>query len=63
MNPSRFRSVVPLAMPVCPPQRRGLDARDACILFANDLPLIDGQGADDHSLVGGWSALDPVVLR
>jgi hypothetical protein len=41
----------------------GLDARNAYILFANDLPVLDGQWSADHALVGGWSVLGPVTLR
>lgn len=41
----------------------GLDARNAYILFANDLPVIDGQWGADNALIGGWSVLGTVAMR
>jgi hypothetical protein len=40
-----------------------LDARNAYIVFANNLPVIDGQWDSGNRLVGGWSVLGPVTLR
>ncbi|MGB6034903.1 MAG: DUF4832 domain-containing protein [Cryomorphaceae bacterium] len=34
-----------------------LDARNTCILFSNELQVIDGNWSDDNSLEGGWSSL------
>jgi hypothetical protein len=44
------------------PKSWGLDARNAYILFANDVTVIDGQWAADHALAGGWSVLGGVRL-
>jgi hypothetical protein len=41
----------------------GLDPRNAYILFANDLPVVDGQWGADNALLGGWSVLGLVTLR
>jgi hypothetical protein len=45
------------------PKPWGLDARNAYILFANDLQVIDGAWSSDHALIGGWSVLGTVALR
>ena len=60
-----YRLAVRLIQPgagVAKPKSWGLDARNAYIQFANDLSVIDGQWAADHSLVGGWSVLGSVQL-
>jgi hypothetical protein len=41
----------------------GLDARNAYVLFANDLPVVDGQWDASNALVGGWSVLGQVTLQ
>lgn len=45
------------------PKPWGLDARNAYILFANELSTLDAQWNADNMLVGGWSVLGAVVLR
>lgn len=40
-----------------------LDARNAYILFANDLSTTQGTWGLDHALQGGWSLLGPVRLQ
>ena len=44
------------------PQRWGLDARNTYILFANELPSIDGSWNERNQLVGGWSVLGTVAI-
>jgi len=40
-----------------------LTARNTYILFANDLPTVDGNWASNQALKGGWSVLGTVTLR
>jgi Domain of unknown function (DUF4832)/Beta-galactosidase len=40
-----------------------LDARNASIQFANNVPVIGAQWAPDNSLAGGWSVLGVVEVR
>lgn len=40
-----------------------LDARNTYILFANDLPVLDGSWSTNQALKGGWSVLGPVTVR
>ncbi len=45
------------------PVRWKLDARNTYILFANDLPVLDGSWRGDNALQGGWSVLGPIALK
>jgi hypothetical protein len=61
-----YRLAVRLIQPgagAAKPKPWGLDARNAYILFANDLQVIDGAWSSDHALIGGWSVLGTVALR
>ncbi|MDY7575791.1 DUF4832 domain-containing protein [Actimicrobium sp. CCI2.3] len=40
-----------------------LDARNTYILFANDLPIVDGSWRADNALQGGWSVLGSISLH
>jgi hypothetical protein len=39
-----------------------LTARNTYIVFANDVPTVDGSWAGDNSLKGGWSILGAVTV-
>jgi hypothetical protein len=61
-----YRLAVRLLQPgagAAKPKPWGLDARNAYIVFANELPVLDGQWSADNALVGGWSVLGTVELR
>ncbi|WP_091412071.1 DUF4832 domain-containing protein [Aquimarina amphilecti] len=40
-----------------------LDARNAYILLANDIPVIDGKWNSNNALVGGWSILGNITVQ
>jgi len=41
----------------------GLEARNAYILFSNELPTISGEWDVNNALLGGWSMLGPVSVQ
>lgn len=40
-----------------------LDARNTYIVFANNVPVVDGRWGSQNRLVGGWSILGTVAVR
>ncbi|MGL4573401.1 MAG: DUF4832 domain-containing protein, partial [Burkholderiaceae bacterium] len=66
LTPGTYRLAVRLIQPnadVAKTERWKLDARNTYILFANDLPTVNGTWGTDNGLKGGWSVLGSVALR
>jgi hypothetical protein len=65
-SPGNYRLAVRIIQPdadAAKPAPWKLDARNTYILFANDLPTLDGNWTTDNALKGGWSILGAVSLR
>ena len=63
VRPGKYRVGIRIIQPGADlPNSWKLTARNTYILFANDVPTVDGSWAGDHSLKGGWSILGAVSV-
>jgi hypothetical protein len=66
VSPGNYRLAVRMIQPGADVAKTGpwkLDARNAYILFANDLPTLAGSWRTDNALKGEWSVLGGISLR
>lgn len=66
VSPGSYRLAVRIIQPgadVVKSASWKLDAPNAYILFANDLPTVAGSWGADNALKGGWSVLGAITLR
>ena len=64
VNPGQYQLAIRVIQPGADEtksQSWGLDSRIVYVLFANDLPVVDGAWNGQNALVGGWSVLGSVT--